>query len=294
MDIHSFFGASTSSTVASSSTHTEKESNCSDSYSDIVEPPSKKACRELIQSSTTKRKYSKNCENEFRWRVHDEDINGAFRRVYKHTTAESTTQHTGGVWVTKMFQNWKKATERMKAHERSSLHTQASPALLVISKQGSVVQQLQKVCMQEGEKNRAAMKSLVCCTHFLTRLHIAHSTNFTQLVDLVASCGARELQVFVENSSRNALLEGQWLTLSKDLEHGSRSLFWKGFKRYQFLVLWPMSAYHDSWGIVSFLSLGGRWHSCRILFGHCAFTESRCWEHIFSTCQVYQRQKSSG
>ena len=195
MDIHSFFGASTSSSVASSSTYTEKGSNCSDSNSDIAEPPSKKACRELIQPSTMKRKYSKNWENEFSWLVYDEDINGAFCRVCKQNTAESATQHTGGVWVIKPFQNWKKATENMKAHERSSLHTQVSQALLVMSKQGSVVQQLQRVGMQEREKNRAAMKSLVrCCTHFLTRHHIAHSTNFTQLVDLVVSCGARELQ----------------------------------------------------------------------------------------------------
>ena len=49
------------------------------------------------------------------------------------------------------------------------------------------------------------MKSLVRCTHFLTRHHIAHSTNFTQLVDLVVSCGAKELQVFLENASRNAM-----------------------------------------------------------------------------------------
>ena len=93
----------------------------------------------------------------------------------------------------------------MKAHERSSLHTQASQALLVISKQGSVMQQLQSVGMQEREKNRAAMKSLVRCTHFLTQRHIAHSTNFTQLVDIVLSCGARELQVFIGNASRNAV-----------------------------------------------------------------------------------------
>ena len=59
--------------------------------------------------------------------------------------------------------------------------------------------------MQERVKNRAAMKSLVRCTHFLTRHHIAHSTNSTQLVDLVVSCGARELQVFVECASRNAV-----------------------------------------------------------------------------------------
>ena len=68
----------------------------------------------------------------------DEDINGAFCRVCKQT--REATQHTGFVWVTKPFQNWKKASERVKAHERSSLHTQASQTLLVISKQGSVVQ----------------------------------------------------------------------------------------------------------------------------------------------------------
>ena len=135
MDISSFFGASTSSSVASSSTHIEKGSNC-DSDSDIAEPPSKKACRELIQPSTTKRKYSKNWENEFSMLVCVEDICGTFCRVCKQITAESATQHSGGVWVTKTFQNWMKATERMKAHERSSLHTQASQVLLVISKQG--------------------------------------------------------------------------------------------------------------------------------------------------------------
>ena len=108
MDICSFLGASTSSSVASSSTHTEKGSNCSDS--DIAESPSKKACIELVQPSTMKRKYSKNWENEFSWLVYDEDINGAFCRVCKQTTAESTTQHTRGVWVTKLFQNWKNVT----------------------------------------------------------------------------------------------------------------------------------------------------------------------------------------
>ena len=59
MDIRSLFGAGTSSSVASSITHTERGSNCSDSESDIAEPPAKKACRELIRTSTMKRKYSK-------------------------------------------------------------------------------------------------------------------------------------------------------------------------------------------------------------------------------------------
>ena len=59
--------------------------------------------------------------------------------------------------------------------------------------------------MQEREKNRAAMKYLIRCTHFLTRHHISSYTNFTQLIDLVVFCGARELQVFFENASRNAV-----------------------------------------------------------------------------------------
>ena len=132
----------------------------------------------------------------------------------------------------------------MKAHERSSLHTQASQALLVISKQGSVVQQLQRVGMQEREKDRAAMKSLVRGTHFLTRHHIAHFTNFTQLVDLIVSWETREFQVFVEIASRNAVYApGEAVvTLSMHLEHGRRSLFLKIFKRHQFLLSWQMSA----------------------------------------------------
>ena len=93
MDICSYFRGSTSFSVASSSAHTENGSNCYDS--DIAEPPSKKAFRELIQPSTTKRKYSEYWENEFSWLVYDEDINGAFCRVCKQTTVETATQHTG-------------------------------------------------------------------------------------------------------------------------------------------------------------------------------------------------------
>ena len=67
MDIRSFFGASISSFVAS--------------------------CRELIQPSTTKRKYLMNWENEFSWLEYAEDIIGAFCRDCKQTTAESATTH---------------------------------------------------------------------------------------------------------------------------------------------------------------------------------------------------------
>ena len=90
----------------------EKGSNCSDSNSCIADTPSKKVYTELIQLSTKKRNYSKNWENEFNWLVHYEDINGAFCRVCKLTTAESATLHTGGVFVTIPFLNRKKSIEK--------------------------------------------------------------------------------------------------------------------------------------------------------------------------------------
>ena len=57
----------------------------------------------------------------------------------------SSTQHTGGVWVSQPFRNWKNATEKMKAHEKSGLHCKAVQAVLLTSQQGSVVQQLERV-----------------------------------------------------------------------------------------------------------------------------------------------------
>ena len=77
--------------------------------------------------------------------------------------------HTGGVWTTKPFTNWKKARDRMRDHAKS-YNIQASEAALA-TQGGSVdiVQQLQKVEMQERMRNRAAVKSLIRCTHFLAR-----------------------------------------------------------------------------------------------------------------------------
>ena len=124
MDIPSFFGASTSSSVVSSNTHTEKRSNCSDSDSDIAEPHSKKACRELIQPLTMKRKYSNNRENEFSWLVYDEDINGAFFRVCnrpQQRTPHSTQEVFGSQKCfrigRKLLREWKLMREVASTHK---------------------------------------------------------------------------------------------------------------------------------------------------------------------------------
>jgi hypothetical protein len=49
------------------------------------------------------------------------------------------------------------------------------------------------------------VKSLIRCTHFLTQQHIAHSTNFEKLVNLVVSCGGQDLKIFLDSAARNAV-----------------------------------------------------------------------------------------
>lgn len=95
--------------------------------------------------------------------------------------AGKSYQQSGGGWVSKPFSNWKKAVEKMKAHERSENHIQARDAVVVageVLRKGSVTQQQQKAERQERARNREAIKSLIRCTHFLVRNHIAHMTNF--------------------------------------------------------------------------------------------------------------------
>ena len=111
----------------------------------------------------------------------------------------------GGVCTTKPFTNWKKARDRMRDHAKSVIHIQASEAALPTQGRSiDIVQQLQKVGMQERMRNRAAVKSLIRCTHFLTRQHIAHTTNFSTLVDLVVSCGGEDLKYFMKKTGKNA------------------------------------------------------------------------------------------
>ena len=71
------------------------------------------------------------------------------------------------------------------------------------ARQGSIVQQLHHVSEEEKVKDRVAVNALLRCTHFLTKHHIPHTTNFDQLVDLVVSCGGEHLKNFMERARKN-------------------------------------------------------------------------------------------
>ena len=54
-------------------------------------------------------------------------------------------------------------------------------------------------------KSRKAIKALVRCTHFLAHQHIAHTTNFDKVVELVVSCSGETLQTFLNRAGGNAM-----------------------------------------------------------------------------------------
>ena len=117
-------------------------------HSDI-EPITKKPCHSLSKihptsTSSKKRHYLKRWETEFEWLEYDEDLQGAFCKYCKKWAKASNK--TGGTWVTKPFNNWKKAVAKMKEHAESEGHihacqveTSSAAALL----RGSIAQQLQ-------------------------------------------------------------------------------------------------------------------------------------------------------
>ena len=43
--------------------------------------------------------------------------------------------------------------------------------------------------------NKKAIKSFICCAHFLACQHIPHATNFEKLVELVVFCGDEDLKI---------------------------------------------------------------------------------------------------
>ena len=94
----------------------------------------------------------------------------------------------------------------MQEHARSNWHKEA--CLLASEhehsrRQGTVVAMVQSVSQKERAKNRNVMKKLLRCTYFLAKNRVAHTTNFSDLVQLVISCGASDLQRFLHDKVSN-------------------------------------------------------------------------------------------
>ena len=61
-----------------------------------------------------------------------------------------------------------------------------------------------KMLETSKDYNRKVIKALIRCTYFLAHQHIAHTTNFDKLVELVVSYGGETLQTFLDRAGGNA------------------------------------------------------------------------------------------
>ena len=94
----------------------------------------------------------------------------------------------------------------MKSHSKSEVHLlscQLDVEADRARKEGSIISQPQNVGEQQRLQNRKAIKALIRCTHFLAHQHIAHTTYFDKLVELVVSCGGETLQTFLDRAGGN-------------------------------------------------------------------------------------------
>ena len=92
----------------------------------------------------------------------------------------------------------------MRQHSKSEQHRHACLGANEAQTTGSIITQFQAVSQSEGQNNRTAIKSLICCTHFIAQNHTADTTNFDKLVDLVVACGGESLKTFLETSGKKA------------------------------------------------------------------------------------------
>ena len=212
MDIRSFFAASEASSSQQTDIQSEESSESeAESETELEPSPAKKKkgvhekSRSKYRPATSSRKYNKKWEERFDWLIFNDNFQGAFCKVCRKRGL--SFERTGGTRISKPFKNWKKAVEKMKAHAKSKSHIQSCEAEIAAARAlqvGTIVQQLQQIEDEEKAKNRLAIKALIRCTHFLVRRHIAHTTNFDELVDLVVSCGAEDLRRFLESAGKNA------------------------------------------------------------------------------------------
>ena len=94
-----------------------------------------------------------------KWIFHDDNYQGVFCRVCRKSvpTQTQTSQGSGGVWVT----NWKKAVEKMRAHESSDNHKKQIEAESIVSTGGTVIHHFQHIGDSDKSNNRNAISLLI-------------------------------------------------------------------------------------------------------------------------------------
>ena len=116
MDIRSFFGGASSSKSTDFQNHNEDKIDSNKTDTECLEPsPAKKQLtergkhRSKYRPVTNIRKYNNKWEENFNWLIFDENFQWAFCKICRKRGI--SLQRMGGTWISKPFNNWKKAIE---------------------------------------------------------------------------------------------------------------------------------------------------------------------------------------
>ena len=141
------------------------------------------------------RRYNKKWEETFPWLKFDENLDDLYSGLV-------------GLRLPNHSLTGRRRLRKWKQHSKSEVHLlfcQLNVEADIARIEGSIISQLQNVGEQQRLQNRKAIKALIWCTHFLAHQHIAHTTNFDKLVELVVSCGGETLQTFLDRAGGNAM-----------------------------------------------------------------------------------------
>ena len=184
--------------LESSSELKDTDSSSDDeSESEMVPSPPKRTKSEQIKLLKSRMPFNSRWLHNFPWVRHDPVIDRAYCTVCEKWG--KPPPQARGTWIHQPFRAWKKAEEKMQEHAKSNWHKQACVLATEYERsqhQGTVVTMIQTASQKEKAENCTIVKKLLRCTYFLAKNRVAHTTNFTDLVELMIFCGANDLQRF--------------------------------------------------------------------------------------------------
>ena len=121
-------------------------------------------------------KFQPHWQKKYSWINYNYETNGMLCQYCSHIYKEDreVLKHTQGAWISFPVSNWKKALDKMKAHEASAWHKMAK-AKVEAEKQsqaeGSVILQLkqgkERCAEQTKQQNRILIKKLLRIMYFM-------------------------------------------------------------------------------------------------------------------------------